>query len=89
VLLVDKHVWNGALAREVGKRLLEVVAVALLVQLVHGILGAVSIEEALGVFAVGAVSLVEDDCGKERNELTTACRRCWDEVPTTVVWDGR
>lgn len=61
VLLVDKDVWHGALARDGAERVLEVVAVALLVQLVRDILGVEAVEEALGVSAVGAVALAEDD----------------------------
>lgn len=62
VLFVDKDVWHGALARDSAERVLEVVAVALLVQLVRDILGVEAVEEALGVSAVGAVALAEDDC---------------------------
>lgn len=69
VLLVDKDVWHGALARDGAERVLEVVAVALLVQLVRDILGVEAVEEALGVSAVGAVALAEDDC----NVLAAVC----------------
>jgi hypothetical protein len=65
VLLFDEDVWDGALARDLDERLLKVVTVALLVQLVRGILGAVAVEEALGVLAVGAVALAEDDFERE------------------------
>jgi hypothetical protein len=64
VLLVDEDVWDGALARDLDERLLEVVTVALLVQFVRGILGAVAVEEALGVLAVVAVTLAKDDFEK-------------------------
>lgn len=71
VLLVDKDVWHGALARDGAERVLDVVAVALLVQLVRHILGVEAVEEALGVPAVGAVALAEDDW-EERGDVLAA-----------------
>jgi hypothetical protein len=64
VLLVNEDVGHGALPGNLQERLLDVVPIRLLVQLVVRILCAIAIEKTLGVVAVGAVGLAEDDCSR-------------------------
>jgi hypothetical protein len=62
VLLVDKDVGDGALARQLGQGLLDLGAVGLVVQLDGVELGVEAAEQRLGGLAVRAVGLGEDGC---------------------------
>ena len=62
VLLADEDVGNGALTGQLEKGILDIGAVALLVELVGEVLGVETVEDLLGVGAVGAVRLAEDNC---------------------------
>lgn len=62
MLLANKDVGDGALAGHLEKGILDIGAVALLVELVGGVLGVETVEDLLGVGAVGAVRLAEDNC---------------------------
>ena len=62
VLLADEDVGDGALTGQLEKGVLDIGAVALLVELVGGVLGVETVKDLLGVGAVGAVGLAEDNC---------------------------
>lgn len=70
MLLPDKDVGDGALARDLEQRTLNVIAICLLVELVVRVLGAISVEESLGVVTVRAVRLAENDCGETRTFIS-------------------
>lgn len=71
VLLADEDVGNGALAGQLEKGILDIGAVALLVELVGGVLGIETVEDLLGVGAIGAVRLAEDNYWRRKDSLAT------------------
>lgn len=79
VLLVDEDVGHGALAGDLEERVLHLAAVLLLVQLVVRVLCAIAVEDALGVVAVRAVGLAEDDCGE--TDVSAPCPRIDSDEP--------